>query len=145
MQNALYRLVYLSQNRIEGDDRTLLREIEEILRVARRNNSNAAVTGALMFNAGCFAQVLEGPHDSVQDTFERIQCDMRHSNVSILAFGKTEQRTFSHWSMAYMGKETHAANQFIDIARDSGFNPDDLDGERIFELLQQHMEEASHP
>ena len=37
-----------------------------------------------MFNSGCFAQVLEGPHHAIQATFERIQCDERHSDVTVL-------------------------------------------------------------
>ena len=85
MANNLYRLVYISRNEILGDDAVIRREIEQILERARDKNPQANITGALMFNAGSFAQVLEGSHDDIQDTFERIQCDPRHSHVVMLS------------------------------------------------------------
>lgn len=59
MSNDLYHLVYYSRNRIPaGAD--LHAEIDSILKASQRNNSRAQVTGALIFNKGVFAQVLEG-------------------------------------------------------------------------------------
>ncbi len=142
MNSPLYRLVYLSQNRIEGSERALRHAIDNILAASRRNNGTAGITGALMFNSGRFAQVLEGPHDAVQETFERIQCDMRHTGVVILAFEKAVERRFSTWAMAYVGENTKASNAFDYVTRESGFNPAELDGERVFELLHEHLLEA---
>ncbi len=144
MTKAIYRLVYLSHNGITGTKSALQSEIDQILAVSRRNNDLVGVTGALMFNTGCFAQVLEGPQASIQDTFERIQCDMRHSKVVVLAFDETGERKFSKWSMAYVGSETAASSQFTHVARESGFNLAELDGERVFALLQEHLREAEN-
>ncbi|MCJ2078787.1 BLUF domain-containing protein [Methylobacterium sp. E-016] len=44
-----------------------------------------------MFNAGAFAQVLEGPRRQVEETFERIQCDDRHGDVTADADGFLDQ------------------------------------------------------
>ncbi|HET7314747.1 BLUF domain-containing protein [Salinisphaera sp.] len=142
MEDAIYRLAYVSHNGIDGDDRALHGEIEQILNVSRANNQSAGITGALMFNNGCFAQVLEGPHGPIQDTFERIQCDMRHHDVVILAFDPVGERRFSRWSMAYRGTRTRAANQFAHFAMESGFDLANLDGDQMFSLLQSHMDEA---
>ena len=109
--------------------------IDEILAVSRRNNTAVGVTGALMFNAGCFAQVLEGPQAAVEATFERIQQDERHGDVSLLAFGPAEERAFETWSMGYVGTSAAARARFSDIAGVSGFDPSRLTGERLFETL----------
>lgn len=142
MNEALFRLVYISRNEITGDEATILREIEQILASARIKNPIENITGALMFNAGCFAQVLEGSHEEIQNTFERIQCDPRHSHVVVLAFEPVAERGFSSWSMAYLGANSNASAQFGDITNKSGFDPALLEGERIFDLIKEHLIEA---
>ena len=69
----MLQLVYISSavGRVDTAD---------ILRTSRRNNAEVGVTGALMFNGGAFAQVLEGPRRGVESTFERIQRDQRHGD-----------------------------------------------------------------
>nr|WP_298411363.1 BLUF domain-containing protein [uncultured Halomonas sp.] len=142
MDKTLYRLVYLSRNTITGDDDRLQDEIRGILDVSQRNNRQAGVTGALMFNTGCFAQVLEGPHNRIQDTFERIQCDPRHSHVSVLAFDRVEARYFSDWDMAFVGQNAQSIEQFADFNERSSFDAKALDGDTVFELLRIHLDEA---
>lgn len=58
MSSTIARLIYLSTNQIEGDEAAVSREISSILDVARKANDAVGVTGALMFNSGCFAQIL---------------------------------------------------------------------------------------
>lgn len=142
MPESLYRLVYISRNEIEGDETKIRHEIEQILETAREKNQAANITGALMFNAGCFAQVLEGTHQAVQATFERIQCDLRHSKLAILCFEPIENRHFAKWSMAYKGNQTEAAAKFAHIMELSGFDNNQLSGEHVFDLLLQHLVEA---
>ncbi|MDP2177474.1 MAG: BLUF domain-containing protein [Methylicorpusculum sp.] len=147
MNASLFRLIYISRNEISGDEATLNREIDQILASSRVKNPIENITGALMFNAGCFAQVLEGSHNEIQNTFERIQCDPRHSHVVVLAFEPTSERSFSNWSMAYFGTNSNAAAKFGDIANKAGFDPSLLEGDRIFDLLKEHLieaESASH-
>ena len=75
MTENLHRLVYYSRNCLEGTPEEISAGIRHILETSRTNNRRAAVTGALMFNRTYFAQVLEGPRDAVEATFERIQQD----------------------------------------------------------------------
>jgi Sensors of blue-light using FAD len=142
MSDSLYRLVYLSRNEIEGDSVEIRTEIEEILAMSRINNAKVEVTGALMFNSGCFAQVLEGPQGAVQETFERIQCDFRHSRVELLMFEPVEERGFKTWSMAYVGADKTSIEEFADIAAGTDFDEDRVSGRRIYELLHEHLMEA---
>lgn len=138
----MHRLAYLSKNEIESDPVILKNEIQEILTISRVNNSRHGVTGALMYNATCFAQVLEGPQDAVSATYERIQCDPRHSNVVILDYSAVDERLFAQWSMGYLGVESDASREFDRLTENIGADPAKLKSDQIFNLLQQHMLEA---
>jgi hypothetical protein len=142
LTNALYRLVYLSHNNIAGDLVVVEEQIRDILNASRHNNMQAGVTGALMFNTEYFAQVLEGPHQAVQATFERIQCDERHSNAIVLLFEPSETRAFSNWAMAYVGQNHVSLKQFAAVGDESGFDFSALDGNEIFDLLMENLHEA---
>lgn len=98
-----FRLIYTSRNMMQGHPEQIERGIASILDISRRNNRSAGVGGVLMFNNGCFLQVLEGPLDTVTSTFERIQCDRRHADVIVLEAGDVADRLFTDWSMAFVG------------------------------------------
>ncbi len=102
MEDNLHTLAYFSRNALTqaGDAGD---EIERILQVARRNNHDNGITGALLYSDGCFAQVLEGPLSSVEAIFEKIELDARHRDVAILHFEPLEKRNFGAWSMAFAG------------------------------------------
>jgi len=103
MSNQLFRIVYCSRNTMPASDALSRTEIDQILSSARRNNKKCGVTGALLFNRGCFAQVLEGPRGAVEGVYETIACDPRHGNVTLLEAAPVSQRAFANWSMAYSG------------------------------------------
>jgi hypothetical protein len=105
MTQALYSLAYFSRNAIQGSEAEVQSAIADILGSARRNNVCHGVTGALLFSDGCFAQVLEGGRDEVEAIFETIQCDRRHSDVTIMHLHEIEERSFGDWSMAFGGIE----------------------------------------
>ena len=131
-----HRLVYYSRNRLTDGPLTAW-IIKDILAASRVNNARVGVTGALMFNAGCFAQVLEGPREAVEETFERIQQDERHGDVSLLAFGPVDGRAFETWSMGYVGGSEAGRARFAGVAGESGFDPRRFTGERLFETLHR--------
>ena len=131
----LYRLVYASKNLLQGSEDESTASIAQILAASQRNNVKSDVTGALMFNAGAFAQVLEGPRSEVEETFERIQCDDRHSDVTVLQCGPTEKRYFANWSMAFVGQSAEGQAQFSRLAAESGFDLSRLDGDAVFAML----------
>lgn len=102
MNTQLFRILYCSNNCIAGNVVKSNEEIHNILTAARVNNRKQSVTGALLFNSGFFAQVLEGPQLSVERIFESIQQDTRHGNVTVLESGEVAVRDFPDWSMAYV-------------------------------------------
>lgn len=137
MPADLCRLVYYSRNLLHGSTEEVAAEIRRILAGSQARNGEAGVTGALMFNGGCFAQVLEGPPDAVEATFERIQRDDRHGAVTLLDLTPVGERGFPSWSMAFVGVEADARALFGGIAGESGFDPARMTGERIFEALNR--------
>lgn len=137
MAVSMYRLVYYSRNHIAHDQALFASNVEEILAKSRINNRRDGITGALLFNAGCFAQVLEGPLDKVEAAFERIQQDERHGDVSLLALDPIHHRSFSNWAMGFIGTSDIHARRFAGIGASSGFDPSRLSGDEIHSLLKE--------
>lgn len=99
---GVFRLVYASRSLIPKERMPI--EIPRILDAARRNNAGGDITGALLFSADAFVQVLEGPVAAVEQAFERIQCDPRHAEVVVLEAAPAPGRDFEGWSMAFAGR-----------------------------------------
>lgn len=135
MTDGLHRLVYFSRNLIPGKPAEIAAEIESILESARRNNAPLGITGALIFNSGVFAQVLEGARHNLERTFEIIQRDRRHSDVHVLAFEETPDRRFPSWSMAFVGRSVEGKALFSRIGEATGFEARRMEGERVLDII----------
>ncbi len=98
---ALFRLVYASRSLVP--QAAAAAEIPRILQAARHRNAAQHITGALLFSADAFVQVLEGPLPAVERCFERIQCDPRHADVVVLEAAEVPAREFDGWAMAFAG------------------------------------------
>ena len=136
MPSELYRCVYYSKNLIAGGSLRIAEEIESILAAARRNNPPLSVTGALVFNRGLFAQVLEGPCPSVESLFEKILRDERHGDIQVLGFGAARERLFSNWSMAFLGRSREDQDLFGHFGRQTGFKAERIEGDRLLEIVR---------
>lgn len=115
------RIVYTSRATSERPEKDLL----SILASSRRNNGMDGVSGLLWLNGDMFLQLIEGPYDSVSDTFDRIRRDERHRDVTILVDSDADSRLFSDWSMANLPSDPPAdsAARLQALLRDK---PDDL-------------------
>ncbi|MEG3175646.1 BLUF domain-containing protein [Sphingomonas sp. RB3P16] len=93
----MQRLIYISSTRtvLAAD------ELDSILRVSRRNNAAAGVTGLLVAGGRRFLQVLEGEPAALDTVFQRIQQDPRHHAVVILSRTDITTPSFGAWSMGY--------------------------------------------
>jgi hypothetical protein len=143
---SIYRLVYYSRNHIAADATAFSTEVDDILFKSRDNNVRDGITGALMFNAGCFAQVLEGPLDKVEAAFERIQQDERHGEVSLLSMEPAAARSFPNWAMGFVGLSDENAVRFAGVGTASGFDPSHFSGDQLHIILRDlTFEEESLP
>jgi len=136
MSDQTYRLVYYSRNLIAADPDAFTANVDQILAISRSNNARDGITGALMFNAGCFAQVLEGSLDKVEAAFERIQQDERHGEVSLLTLEPVAVRSFPNWAMGFVGLSNEHAARFAQVGASSGFDPSRLSGDELHRLLK---------
>lgn len=131
----LLRVAYFSRNAIDLPQEAALREVNRILETAQANNAKTDVTGALLFNDGSFAQILEGPGDAVEDLFDRIQIDERHRDVTVLETDWVEERMFPNWSMGFAGQDAAAAIRYAGIADRSSFDLQALSASDLIRLL----------
>ncbi len=132
MPHDLFRLAYISRNTGLSD----AAELDALLASARRANAQADVTGALLFNRECFAQVLEGPMPAVNSVFERIQRDPRHGDVIILLAENSPGRRFPDWAMAYAGEDPEARERFAEM-RFADLRQSAVAGTELLSMLEQ--------
>ncbi len=74
-------------------------ELYDLADGARVRNRRKRVTGALFYEGGKFFQWLEGPRGTVNDLFDRIGRDPRHSDVELVSVGRTKIRVFADWNL----------------------------------------------
>ena len=74
------RIIYRSRCAAENGRDAL----PAILASSRRNNGVDGVSGLLWTNGERFVQLLEGPPESVELTFDRIRRDPRHRGVEVV-------------------------------------------------------------
>ena len=110
MHDELATLAYISRNAISENGADMIAEIGDILVSARKNNPPRGITGALLFNDNCFAQVLEGPPEAVNAAYQIIITDKRHRDVILLHRDVLERRYFPDWSMAFATADPQAAD-----------------------------------
>ena len=76
------------------------RDHDDILASSQRNNGMDGVSGLLLSKSGRYLQLLEGPPESVDVTFDRIRRDPRHADVIVLDESAEAERVFADWTMA---------------------------------------------
>lgn len=133
----LVQLVYVSAATVPFSNE----DLDELLVIARQNNSSLDVTGILLFTDQTFFQVLEGEPAVVQQLYDKIALDRRHTKVLLLAKQDIEQRNFGDWSMGFVRDRMEISELpgFVDFFSDhtSGKTFVDLHGDtkRIQQIL----------
>ena len=93
----LYSLIYRSWATHVFNEAALA----EMLHIARQHNQQARLTGLLLYAQKQFLQVLEGPEPALSTLYVRIQADLRHGHVHLLAYGPIAARAFPDWRMGF--------------------------------------------
>ena len=91
----LVRLLYASRvaPAVDGD------ALAAIVRQSQQHNAAIGVTGMLCCSGNLFMQVLEGGRAVVNQLYNRILTDPRHSNVELLSYEEIGERRFAGWAM----------------------------------------------
>ncbi|MGI4831218.1 MAG: BLUF domain-containing protein [Janthinobacterium lividum] len=144
MNEDIYQIVYCSRYRIVGSSAEMANEVSHILLSAQTNNAKVGVTGGLLFNTVFFAQVLEGRMDAVEQIFERIQRDQRHSDLTILQSGYVGIRNFPEWSMAFAGTMTEQSHPFVTATLSTAAESPSEAGQEVLSLLRTLVIQEEH-
>lgn len=107
--------MYVSRSLLVPDHR--LNVLDDIVATARRRNQELDVTGCLIFARDRFAQILEGPVDSLEQLRKDIKADERHMDVITLDVPSTEKRRFTGWSLAYVGPSFFVERTIIEAIK----------------------------
>jgi hypothetical protein len=146
---SLYRLIYRSRDVIAQvvpdalTEEGLQRELRAIVASGRWHNKAENVTGALMYTGVGFAQVLEGPREVVERTFDRIAADGRHADVTVLSFTPSQRRSFPDWPLAFCGQPTAGAVDPLNDSTDSATlnGPRVTTGSDVLRLLERIVQQ----
>jgi len=116
-------------------------ELEELLTIARQNNSKKNVTGLLIMKGRTFLQCLEGNKTDVDEIFEKIKKDERHDSIVELIEEDDGKRYFPNWWMGY--KNINHLNEvnskrLIDFSEEKNINK--FSSDDISEIFKEFVE-----
>ena len=84
-------------------------DLEQLVSNARRSNALNDITGLLVFQDGCFLQVLEGDRKTLSQLFERkLLHDRRHRSVTLFHDEPLAMRRFRFWHLAFSNLDKQA-------------------------------------
>ena len=93
----MHLIVYMSEYVGRPDE--IQNTIEDITKVAVRENKIHGITGVLVYLEGKFLQAIEGDEKELIQLLDNIKRDKRHQNVEYLIDTPIERRSFSDWHM----------------------------------------------
>ena len=105
------RLLYISESCIKDSDARPM--IAQIVAASQIRNAKLAITGALLFTGTHFAQILEGPTESIDLLMMSINADLRQGNILIADRSVIVTRRFPDWKMAYYGPSLFVSRQVL--------------------------------
>ena len=93
----LHQVIYVSAAKRPQFDADLL----SLLNTSRMRNVAAGISGLLLYDQGCFLQVLEGARDTLGLLYGRIERDARHHRISKIFDAPVGSRSFDKWAMGF--------------------------------------------
>jgi len=119
-------ILYISKVTARQDGAVIPRGFSEIVRVARKNNAQSKITGALSYRNGHYIQILEGEELAVDQLFSKVSNDRRHEEVTVLINQSIVKRSFPDWDMK-LPQSVHRDPEFIRFFKASGYAISSLD------------------
>ena len=112
-EENLYEIIYSSS----ATHLMTQADLIHLLLQCRKNNPPLKLTGMLLYRAGFFLQVLEGPLKSIKYMYSKISKDKRHNKLSLFNFGEIPHRSFSEWSMGFVAldKRCEQLEEFFNL------------------------------
>ena len=148
MSNLL-RMVYVSTSStpIADVDRGVHKDVGRILMQSRKNNPKQEIGGVLYFSNNYFFQCLEGEQEAVNNLFQKITEDPRHTNVQTISVKRINKRQFANWSMKYVALRDNVS-RLLQQNGMSNFDPYKFDDDMIDKMLKlftTEVDNTTHP
>ncbi len=135
----LVRLVYASRAVAAVDQE----ELVAILRKSKANNPSQGITGVLCFSEGIFLQALEGGRSAVNQLYNRIVSDSRHTQVELLCYEEIGERRFAGWSMGQVNIARLNPALLLKYSEKPALEPFSVSGHVSMALFHELMATAS--
>lgn len=135
----LVRLMYASRAVAPVDHDELI----AILRKSKANNPALGVTGVLCCSGGIFLQVLEGGRSAVNQLYNRIVADPRHTQVELLSYEEIGERRFAGWAMGQVDMGRLNPALLLKYSESATLDPYAVSGAVSMALFQELMATAS--
>ncbi len=135
----LVRLMYASRAVPSVDQDALI----AILRKSKANNPLIGVTGVLCFSQGIFLQALEGGRSAVNQLYNRIAADPRHTQVELLTYEEVGERRFAGWSMGQVNVSRLNPALLLKYSERPALDPYAVSGKVSMALFEELMATAS--
>jgi len=131
----LVRLIYASRfSRKAGPE-----DVQKIVDLSREKNRRLGITGVLCFDPRYFLQCLEGPSEAVNELYNRIIFDYRHTGVRLISYEKADRRRFEKWSMAYV-RIDEKVKPILERYSANGFDPYSMDPAQLVDFAAEVAE-----
>jgi hypothetical protein len=135
----LVRLLYASRIAASADAEALA----AIVRQSKAHNAKAGVTGVLCSSGGLFMQVLEGGREAVNQLYNRIVADPRHSGVELLVYEEIGERRFAGWSMGQVDLASLNPALLLKYSETAALDPFAVSGRASMALFEELAATAS--
>jgi hypothetical protein len=135
----LVRLLYVSK--AVNDDANS--HTEAILASSRTHNVSKGITGILCYGGGIFLQVIEGGRAQVNELYNALVQDKRHTDVVLLHYEEITQRRFSGWTMGQVNLAKLNASIVLKYSEKPELDPYGVSGSMSLALLEELMATAS--
>lgn len=138
----LVRLVYVSRALFVPMEQSYGIEpaVTKILFESRRQNIQRGLVGVLYYGHGYFMQCIEGEKQYVDQLYEKLQQDPRHTDLKVLSYLPISHVSFEQWRMKYMPLD-HAVQRLLKRYGMEQFNPYQLSADAVTALLYQAIDE----
>lgn len=111
-------------------------ELARIKESSERNNPKNGISGTLVFGNDFFLQHLEGGREAVNQLFNKISRDPRHSHILLLDYSELAERDFDQWAMRVLLLTQEKINLILKFTTTGNFNPYEMSGQSTVALLK---------
>lgn len=112
-------------------------DLSGILADSRANNTKHDITGVLISAGNYFIQALEGGRAQVNETYNHIVHDQRHSDVTILCFDEISHRSFEGWTMGEVSLDQVNMAVLLKYSPSTKLDPFAMTGSAVLALLHE--------